>query len=179
MSSNHGLYGTETPQPIFMKLEIYNYLPHAKFQGPCRREWSWQILKLARTNTSVNRRRQNAQSLRRLLQQHVRGCFVGSLLLPGQQHIRRCPWRHPYWSTQHQRTRVSQMADNVLNTSVDHARGPAKFRHAEQTPRIFQTNFRHLVIGNKPNIFTQTQIVTAILQQSSQIVTLVTAKKIP
>jgi len=54
---NHGLYGStscciihgpsqwqtaiyisETPRPIFMKLEIYNYfsntIPHAKFQGP-------------------------------------------------------------------------------------------------------------------------------------------------
>ena len=32
------LHSSETPGPIFMKLEIYNYFPdttpHAKFQGP-------------------------------------------------------------------------------------------------------------------------------------------------
>ena len=32
------LHSSETPRPIFMKLEIYNYFqdttPHAKFQGP-------------------------------------------------------------------------------------------------------------------------------------------------
>ena len=32
------LHSSETPEPIFMKLEIYNYFldttPHAKFQGP-------------------------------------------------------------------------------------------------------------------------------------------------
>ena len=32
------LHSSETPRPIFMKLQIYNYFPdttpHAKFQGP-------------------------------------------------------------------------------------------------------------------------------------------------
>jgi len=43
-------HSSETPQPIFMKLEIYNYFPemtpHAKFQGLCRRGWSGQIASL-------------------------------------------------------------------------------------------------------------------------------------
>jgi len=44
------LHSSETPRPIFMQLEIYNYfldtIPHAKFQGLRRRGWSGQIASL-------------------------------------------------------------------------------------------------------------------------------------
>jgi len=45
------LHSSETPPPIFMKLEIYNYFPdttpHAKFQGRLRRRgWSGHIASL-------------------------------------------------------------------------------------------------------------------------------------
>jgi len=43
-------HSSETPGPIFMKLEILNYFPdttpQAKFQGLCRRGWSGQIASL-------------------------------------------------------------------------------------------------------------------------------------
>jgi len=34
------IFDPRTPQLIFMKIDIYNYLPHAKCQWLCRRWWS-------------------------------------------------------------------------------------------------------------------------------------------
>jgi len=45
-------HSSETPQPIFMKLEMYNYFPdmtpHAKFHGATSTWVVWQIASLTR-----------------------------------------------------------------------------------------------------------------------------------